>query len=100
MPVFRLLSDPNMCFHITPIDVKYGAPLCQILRLLVQKCTPRTIKIWNFAHKFAHKGKYFAYFLRNYQNLYVVFMFYVLISGTNNQVISIFSQSGYFPTNF
>ena len=52
------------------------------------------------------RGDSFAQFLRNSQRLYasigtVAFKFLIWsLLGTNNQVISIFTQSGHFPTNF
>ena len=69
MPVLRLLSGPKMDFsprmddtYVAPINVKFGTgertarEADQISRLSEQKCgntAHKTVKIWNFGHKFA-----------------------------------------------
>jgi len=68
--------------------------------------SPKTVKKINFGHKLAAQKRLVCTIFRNFQRLYasigtVAFKFLIWsLLGTNNQVISIFTQSGHFPTNF
>ena len=81
---------------------------CHISRLQGQKrgnTAPNTVKICNFADKFAPHGRRvctsftkFSAFIRVYRQLFT--FYFGRFRGTNNQVISILPRWGHFPTNF
>ena len=81
---------------------------CHISRLQGQKrgnTAPNTVKICNFADKFAPHGRRvctsftkFSAFIRVYRQLFT--FYFGRFQGTNNQVISILPRWGHFPTNF